>query len=115
MSAQLNAAIDVYTKNDNGEMPLHNAVEKGQDQVVEALLAAGLDVDVHTEEEYGCYTPLHCVSYAGHVEVMKALLAAGANVDAKDKCGRTPLVDITIYKKMAEILRDAVKKTKLKG
>lgn len=80
-------------------------------EIMTALLNAA--TDVHTEDEYGCYTPLHCVSYAVHVEVVKALLAAGANVNAKDKCGRTPL-DITIYKKMAEILRNAVKKTKLK-
>ena len=175
----IKAATDVNAKNDNGETPLHNAAEKGQVQVVEAFLAAGVDVDIHTEDEYGCYTPLHCASYAGHVEVVKtlpaagidvdvnaeygevwtslykasekghvkvvkalhagganvnaeylggdrwtplheatvkshvevvkALLAAGADVNAKDKYGETPL-----SKEVAEILRDAVKKTKLK-
>ncbi len=179
VSSLIKAATDVNAKNDNGETPLHNAAEKGQVQVVEALLAAGVDVDIHTDDEYGCYTPLHCASYAGHVEVVKtlpaagidvdvnaeygevwtslykasekghvkvvkalhagganvnaeylggdrwtplheatvkshvevvkALLAAGADVNAKDKYGETPL-----SKEVAEILRDAVKKTKLK-
>ena len=97
---------DFHAKNDNGETPIHSASYYGRIEVVKALLAAGANVNAKNEYDE---TPLHVAAEKGQVGVVEALLEAGADVNAKDKYGETPL-----NKEVAEILRDAVKKTKLK-
>lgn len=68
----------VNKKNAQGRPPLHLAAEGGHLAVVEALVAAGAQVD-ETEEGYGCGTALMWAAANGHLAVVKALLAAGAD------------------------------------
>ena len=55
---------------------------------VQALLAAGADVDVRNHKGQ---TALHCAAKAGFVDIARLLLAHGAPVDAQDDAGATPL------------------------
>lgn len=63
------------------------AVEEGDREAVERLLAAG--ADPNDPDRYG-YTPLHKAAEAGEIEIMQALLAAGVFVDALNVGGGMP-------------------------
>jgi ankyrin repeat protein len=67
---------------------LMRAAERGHIEVVEALLAAGVDTEKADEE--GC-TALITAARWGHIKVVKALLAAGADKDKLDSRSRTAL------------------------
>jgi ankyrin repeat protein len=62
--------------------PLHVSAHRGYTAIVEALLAAGADVDVRE----GCSntTALHWAAEAGQVAVAERLLDAGADLHARD-------------------------------
>src|SRR5258706_1876828 len=65
------------------------AARKGDAKTVEAMLAAGMDVN--TKFRYGA-TALSYACDRGHVEVVKVLLAHGADVNVKDTFyGATPM------------------------
>lgn len=65
------------------------AARKGDAKTVEALLAAGMDVN--TKFRYGA-TALSYACDRGHVDVVKVLLAKGADVNVKDTFyGATPM------------------------
>jgi hypothetical protein len=72
---------------------LCSAVEGGNLEAVQALLAAGVSVD--SKEAYGC-TPLMLAACIGHYYPMQSqklcelLIAHNADVNASDKMGRTP-------------------------
>ena len=66
--------------------PLHLASSKGCLPCVEALLAAGADVDA--ADGHGGWTSLHKAADRGHKKVLRALLAAGAAPDTPT--GRSP-------------------------
>lgn len=62
--------------------PLHISAHRGHTAIVEALIAAGADVDARE----GCSgtTALHWAAEAGQVAVAKLLLAAHARLDVRD-------------------------------
>ena len=73
--------------------PLHEARSR---EVVEALLAAGLDVQSKTggpfsSPEYSGVTPLHRAAGSHVADVVGVLLDAGAQVNARDGAGQTPV------------------------
>ena len=75
-----------------GNTALLNAVRGQAVDVVRALLAAGANPDVTTENDYPGYPALMlAVTDAANREVAVALLAAKANVNAPDPNGKTPL------------------------
>ncbi len=78
----------VFSKNDNGQTPLHYAAQEGHKDVVEVLLID--KADVNAKDKVGC-TPLHVAAYRGHKDVVEVLLAYKADVNAKDNNGFTPL------------------------
>lgn len=65
--------------------PLHLASRNGHKPIVEALLAAGVDVNLQTPSG----TALHEAALCGKDSVVVALLEAGANLDALNGDGRT--------------------------
>jgi len=76
-------------KPDTGTTILHAAVYSGNEEIVELLIAKGLDVNA---KDYGTeITPLHKATLEGHTYVVELLIAKGANVNAKDRHHRTPL------------------------
>ncbi len=69
--------------------PLHLAARKGDLRTLQALLAAGVQVDARNRTGE---TPLHqAAAWGESMPVLQALLAAGADLKAKDHGGDTPL------------------------
>src|SRR5262249_8574502 len=82
--------------------PLLVASRAGNAAVVEALLAAGADVNATTSNGA---TSLMLASQAGKADAVQALLARGANVDAKEKVkGETALMIAAAYGR-ADVVR----------
>jgi uncharacterized protein len=75
----------------DGFMPLGLAVFFGHPETVDALLAAGAEVNVATRESMKV-TPLHSAAAAKQVTIARTLIAHGANVNAAQaESGFTPL------------------------
>ena len=77
--------------NDMQVAPLHSAVARAAEGAalanVDALLAAGADVDA---TQQGGYTALHQAADRGMASVVRRVLEAGARADARSAAGRTP-------------------------
>ena len=83
--------FDVNVKNEDGEMVLCVAADKGHTSVVELLLKAD-GVDVNKENNNGS-TPLLITAREGHASVVKLLLKAdGVDVNKENNNGSTPLL-----------------------
>ena len=73
-------------------------------KVVEALIAAGADVNVRSKDQS---TPLHSAAKRGRTWAVLALIAAGADTGARDADGRTAL-DYAVdrgHTEVADLLR----------
>jgi ankyrin repeat protein len=69
---------------------MHVPAERGETNVLEAMLACGFDPNAKDRENV---TALHRAAMAGRVEAVRALLAQGASVDALDNMfAANPLV-----------------------
>jgi hypothetical protein len=71
-----------------GVTALHEAVRKGNIEIVRYLLQK--ESDIHLKN-YNGLSPLHVAAYCGENEIVRALIAAGADVNAKAKDNITPL------------------------
>lgn len=71
-----------------GSTPLHLAATNPDVGAVQALLAAGANVNAQDDEGN---TPLHMAAYTNRIENAKVLLEAGADVNVVTKGGRTPM------------------------
>ena len=76
-------------------------VERGDLEVVELLLEAGVDPDTGT---FGGWRVLHTAVNHGHTEIAKLLLKSGANPLVKDKRGRSPL-NVAVEKNSASLVK----------
>lgn len=72
---------------------LHEAVAKGDADMVRALIEAG--ANVNAKDDYG-YTPLHRAAGRSRVYIAGMLIEAGADVNASDIFGMTPLHEAAI-------------------
>ena len=70
-------------------LALINAANKGDSEVVEALLDSGADINARDEQNQ---TALHLAASRGHTPIVKLLLERGADVNAKNLFGQTPLL-----------------------
>ena len=70
-------------------LALINAANKGDSEVVEALLDSGADINARDEQNQ---TALHQAASRGHTPIVKLLLERGADVNAKNLFGQTPLL-----------------------
>lgn len=83
-----------------------DAARQGRDDVIPALLQAGVDIDVRDKRGY---PPLILASYNGRYESTRVLLSRGASVDAADGVrGNTALVGVAFkgYVEIARLLLD---------
>lgn len=73
----------------NGDYALHIAVKHGRGEVIDALLAAGADIEGKNNHSY---TPLAvAASTGGRTDTLRRLIAAGADVNAELYSGTTAL------------------------
>jgi ankyrin repeat protein len=73
---------------DRAAFPLHDAVQRREEQEVAALLEAGADPNV--VDDLGM-TPLLWAVYGGYAEIVDSLCSAGADVDLRAATGETAL------------------------
>jgi ankyrin repeat protein len=74
----------------DGFTPLGFAVFFGQPRIVEALLNAGVDVNLPSRETMKV-TPLASAAAAKQTDIARLLIAHGANVNARTASGHIPL------------------------
>ncbi|KAL8925422.1 MAG: hypothetical protein Q9208_003514 [Pyrenodesmia sp. 3 TL-2023] len=67
---------------------LHAACEAGQIGTIQALLDAGVDVNIR--DQYG-RLPLTCAALSGYTDAMRILLEGGADANLADYAGAKPL------------------------
>ena len=82
-------------------LALIEAANKGDSEVVEALLDSGADINARDEQNQ---TALHQAANRGHTLVVKLLLERGADVNAKNLFGQTPLL-APVYRGSLDIVR----------
>ncbi|KAL8799894.1 MAG: hypothetical protein Q9182_005551 [Xanthomendoza sp. 2 TL-2023] len=86
----LESGADVHAQSDGGWMPLHNAAERGYQDVASLLLDWKADVNATTSSGM---TPLHWCARNGHVEVVNLLLRnPGIRIHRKDSFEETPML-----------------------
>eukprot|EP01087_Luapelamoeba_hula_P018391 TRINITY_DN5917_c1_g3_i1.p1 TRINITY_DN5917_c1_g3~~TRINITY_DN5917_c1_g3_i1.p1 ORF type:complete len:481 (-),score=79.01 TRINITY_DN5917_c1_g3_i1:433-1875(-) len=69
---------------------LHIAAEKNYVDVVNALLKAGVDVNIRSEKQK--LTPLISAACCGSTEAVRALIASKADIDSQSSTGNTALM-----------------------
>ncbi|MCJ1465053.1 hypothetical protein MMC07_003669 [Pseudocyphellaria aurata] len=72
-----------------GNGPLHIAVLRGRDDILQVLLDEG-KMEINTVGQYDC-TPLHLAAMHGHEDSLDVLMKRHANLDPLDHLGFTPL------------------------
>lgn len=86
---------------------LHEAARIGRDEMIPALLQAGVDVEARDDRGF---TPLILASYNGQASTTAMLLAHGANPAGADEArGNTALMGVAFkgYAEIARLLLDA--------
>jgi hypothetical protein len=78
------------------EKNLFEAAKRKDLEVVQALIAAGADVN-HANADTDGYTPLFVAARSGSTETVQALIAAGADVNYVDRDRHTPLLSAVGY------------------
>ena len=82
-------------------LALINAANKGDSEVVEALLDSGADINARDEQNQ---TALHQAASRGHTPIVKLLLERRADVNAKNLFGQTPLL-APVYRGSLDIVQ----------
>ena len=81
---------DVHSVGRDGYAAINFAAMSDQPDAIEAVLDAGVEVNVHGRAWYG-NTPLHSAASAGASASVEFLLARGADAAAMNWRGQTPL------------------------
>jgi uncharacterized protein len=78
--------VNVEARNSKDESPLMMASLKGEQELVQKLIARDADINKPG------WTPLHYAATNGHLTIMKLLLEKYAFIDAQSPNGTTPLM-----------------------
>ena len=97
----INKGAQVNVQNRYGVSPLLLCAESGNQDLVQALVEAGADVNITphgelAEENFlAGQTPLFGAAKKGHLEICEYLIRNGADVNAVTMTGATPLYTAT--------------------
>jgi uncharacterized protein len=94
ITAALERGADVNATDAQGTSALMFAAQKGVPQLVDLLIAAGADVNLH-RRQFGT-TALMFAAAANRIAVVNQLLAKGVNVNAANEDGSTALMGATL-------------------
>jgi ankyrin repeat protein len=75
-------------KDNKGNTPLYQAIWGGDEEIVEALINGGADVNFQDNKGN---TPLHQAIWGGNEEIVEALINGGADVNIVNNNGDSPL------------------------
>ena len=81
----LDNGADPKERDINGDTPLHLAARRGDDELLQCLLAAGADFSVANEAGD---LPLHCAAANNHKSLYRRLLYAGSDRHHRNKAGK---------------------------
>ncbi|KAL3458576.1 ankyrin repeat-containing domain protein [Aspergillus heterothallicus] len=85
-------AVDVHSKNSQGQNALMIAIEQDQEASTKIVLADGR-ISVHETDQYN-RGPLAYAALRNQTNTMQLLLEAGVAADHRDDYGRTPLISV---------------------
>jgi ankyrin repeat protein len=85
----LNNGVNIDIKDVNGYTPLHNAIIKGNIEIVKLLLDKG--AHINARDNHFNETPLFIAAKTGKQKIVELLLEKGADVTISDKNNYTPL------------------------
>jgi ankyrin repeat protein len=91
----------MLSRDKDGSTALHCASWKGHIQLVEFLLGAGAQVNIHNNNDHWGTTPLHAAAHANQAIIVQLLIDAGAEINAVDMNGKTPLFHTTFHNALA--------------
>ncbi|MCH7870031.1 MAG: ankyrin repeat domain-containing protein [Myxococcales bacterium] len=94
-------ALSMWLATPSTAASLARSAKKGDLAKVEALIAAGADLD---KPDSRGNTPIYHAASKGHADVVEALAQAGADVDSENGFGSTPL-HIASYEGHVEVIR----------
>jgi ankyrin repeat protein len=90
--------LDINTRDESGNTPLHLAVQDNHPEIVSFLIANGAELNVENTSEYNPFvntpfgnTPLHLAVQNNRPEIVSFLITNGAKVNVKNVSGNTPL------------------------
>ncbi len=79
-----------------GEMPISRAITEGQNEVVQEMIHAG--IDLNKSDNTGC-PPLFAASIS-NLKALKLLLDAGVDVNVKNQNGRTAMIEAAVSNRL---------------
>lgn len=81
--------------------PLHEACNRGYDDIVKIFIDMKCDINRFTSDHH---SPLHIACMRGNVECARLLLEAGASREVRNNSGKTPL-ELGIYHGQSDLQR----------
>jgi cytohesin len=105
----LERGVDVNAQCEGGTA-LHAAVCTGENNIVEALLAAGANIEAKENQTSQTALLFALDPTNPHIEAARLLISRGANVNARSKGGSTPLIFAVCNPDQAEVVSDLIAK-----
>jgi len=114
VQAELNKGVDVNSRNDWNDSPLHLAVLGGHKEVATLLIDHDANVNMKTGDRE---SPLHLAIHVENADMALLLINAGAKVNVRGFAGNTPLhIAVQVGNaEIAKLLIDAGAKVNLKN